>query len=72
MQKEDAPQKLKEVALKACSVIGKGLYGVDLKEVNGQYVVVEVNDNPSIYAGYEDSSSKDIYRKIINYLAKRQ
>ena len=43
--------------MKACSVVGKGLYGVDIKEVNGDYVVVEVNDNPSIYAGYEDSST---------------
>ena len=43
------------MALKACSVVGKGLYGVDIKEADGDYVVVEVNDNPSIYAGYEDS-----------------
>ncbi len=63
------PPRLREVALKACSVIGKGLYGVDLKEVNGDYVVVEVNDNPSIYAGYEDSSDPDIYNRIINYLS---
>ena len=67
--KEEAPLRLKEAALKACSVIGKGLYGVDLKEVNGEYVVVEVKDNPSIYAGYEDSKSKDIYKKIISYLS---
>jgi len=56
--------------LKACSVVGKGLYGVDIKEVDGQYVVVEVNDNPSIYAGYEDSSDSDIYQRIINYLSE--
>jgi glutathione synthase/RimK-type ligase-like ATP-grasp enzyme len=70
LDKQTAPPRLLEVALKACSVIGKGLYGVDLKEVNGDYVVVEVNDNPSIYAGYEDSVDKDIYRKIISYLAQ--
>ena len=69
LEKKDMPPRLKEVALKACSVIGKGLYGVDLKEVNGDYVVVEVNDNPSIYAGYEDSSDPDIYNRIINYLS---
>jgi glutathione synthase/RimK-type ligase-like ATP-grasp enzyme len=68
-EKKDMPPRLREVALKACSVIGKGLYGVDLKEVNGDYVVVEVNDNPSIYAGYEDSSDPDIYNRIINYLS---
>ncbi len=65
---ENAPALLKELALKACNVIGHGLYGVDIKESNGTYVVVEVNDNPSIYAGYEDLRSKDLYGKIITYL----
>jgi glutathione synthase/RimK-type ligase-like ATP-grasp enzyme len=69
LQKKDMPPKLREVALKACSVVGKGLYGVDIKEVNGEYVVVEVNDNPSIYAGYEDSMDRDIYQRIISYLS---
>jgi glutathione synthase/RimK-type ligase-like ATP-grasp enzyme len=69
MKRENAPAKLKELALKACRVIGHGLYGVDIKEVNGEYVVVEVNDNPSIYAGYEDLRNKDLYGKIIAYLA---
>ncbi len=69
LQKKDMPPRLREVALKACSVVGKGLYGVDIKEVNGDYVVVEVNDNPSIYAGYEDSMDPDIYNRIINYLS---
>ncbi len=69
-EKRDMPARLREVALKACSVAGKGLYGVDIKEVNGDYVVVEINDNPSIYAGYEDSMDKDIYQRIINYLSE--
>jgi glutathione synthase/RimK-type ligase-like ATP-grasp enzyme len=66
---ENAPIALKNLALKACDVIGHGLYGVDIKEANGNYVVVEVNDNPSIYAGYEDLRNKDLYGKIITYLA---
>jgi glutathione synthase/RimK-type ligase-like ATP-grasp enzyme len=69
LKKENAPIKLKETALKACKIIGHGLYGVDIKEVNDNYVVVEVNDNPSIYAGYEDLNNKDLYRRIISYLA---
>ena len=69
VEKKGIPPRLREVALKACSVVGKGLYGVDIKEVNGEYVVVEVNDNPSIYAGYEDSMDRDIYQRIINYLS---
>ncbi len=68
LKKENAPMALKELALKACAVIGRGLYGVDIKEANGNYVVVEVNDNPSIYAGYEDLRDKDMYAKIIKYL----
>ncbi len=68
LRRVNAPARLKEVALKACEVVGQGLYGVDIKEVNGEYVVVEVNDNPSIYAGYEDYRDKDIYAKIIEYL----
>jgi glutathione synthase/RimK-type ligase-like ATP-grasp enzyme len=70
LKRDNAPQRLKEVALKACSIIGKGLYGVDIKEVNGDYVVVEVNDNPSIYKGQEDLRDKDIYEKIIKFLAE--
>jgi glutathione synthase/RimK-type ligase-like ATP-grasp enzyme len=68
LKRENAPLALKELALKACSAIGHGLYGVDIKEFSGEYVVVEVNDNPSIYAGYEDLRDKDVYGKIIEYL----
>jgi len=68
LKRENAPMKLKETALKACKVIGYGLYGVDIKEINGEYVVVEVNDNPSIYGGNEDLRDKDIYSKIIGFL----
>jgi len=70
LKRDNAPQRLKETALKACSMIGKGLYGVDIKEVYGDYVVVEVNDNPSIYKGQEDLRDKDIYEKIIRFLAE--
>jgi len=68
LKNENAPQRLKETALNACKIVGTGLYGVDLKEVNGEYFVVEVNDNPSIYAGHEDLRNKDLYAKIISYL----
>jgi glutathione synthase/RimK-type ligase-like ATP-grasp enzyme len=70
IKRQEIPARLREVALKACSVVGKGLYGVDIKEVDGDYVVVEVNDNPSIYAGYEDSMDHDIYQRIISYLSE--
>jgi glutathione synthase/RimK-type ligase-like ATP-grasp enzyme len=69
LRRENAPLALKETALKACDIIGKGLYGVDIKEIDGKYVVVEVNDNPSIYTGYEDYRNRDLYGKIVDYLA---
>lgn len=68
LKRDNAPKELKDVALQACSLIGHGLYGVDIKESDHDYVVVEVNDNPSIYAGYEDLRDKDLYGKIIQYL----
>jgi len=68
LKRENAPAELKETALRACEVVGRGLYGVDIKEVGGNYLVVEVNDNPSIYAGQEDLRNKDLYEKIIAYL----
>lgn len=70
IHRNEAPQKLKECAVSACNAIGDGLFGVDLKEINGDFTVVEVNDNPSIYAGEEDRKDTDIYKKIIDYLAK--
>ncbi len=70
LKRDNTPQKLKETALKACEAVGCGLYGVDIKEINGEYLVVEVNDNPSIYSGYEDYRDRDIYEKIIKQLAE--
>ena len=55
-------------ALKAASLLGKGLYGVDIKEKNGNIYVIEVNDNPNIDAGTEDSLVGDeLYMKIIRH-----
>ncbi len=72
MPVEQAPPAVVETALKAAGLIGLGLYGVDLKEVNGRVVVIEVNDNPSIDAGCEDAVLKDqLYRDILEVMLKR-
>lgn len=64
------PQVLK-AAIKATSLIGKGLYGVDLKVVNNKVVVIEVNDNPSIDHGLEDAILGDeLYYRIINHFSQ--
>ncbi len=71
LSRDEVPEPLKKIALSACKAIGDGLFGVDIKEIDGDFIVVEVNDNPSIYAGEEDRINRDIYGKIIEYLTKR-
>lgn len=62
------PHKVVETAVKAASLIGKGLYGVDLKVINGRPVVIEINDNPSIDHEVEDAVMGDeLYYRIINH-----
>ncbi len=65
----EAAPKLLEVGLAAANAIGSSLYGIDLKEIDGEYYVIEVNDNPTIAAGEEDQQNPDIYSEIIRYLA---
>jgi len=62
---DQAPSGLLKTALKATSLIGKGLYGVDMKEIDGKFYVIEINDNPNIDAGIEDKILKDRLYEII-------
>ncbi len=52
--------------------MGKGLYGIDIKEVNSKALVIEINDNPNIDAGVEDEYYGDkVYTDILNALKIR-
>ena len=62
---DQAPAGLIKTALKATALIGKGLYGVDMKEVDGKFYVIEINDNPNIDAGVEDKILKDKLYSVI-------
>jgi glutathione synthase/RimK-type ligase-like ATP-grasp enzyme len=62
---DQAPSGLLKTALKATSLIGSGLYGVDMKEVDGKFCVIEINDNPNIDSGIEDKILKDRLYSII-------
>lgn len=62
---DQAPSGLLKAALKATSLIGNGLYGVDMKEEDGKFYVIEINDNPNIDAGIEDKILKDKLYSII-------
>jgi glutathione synthase/RimK-type ligase-like ATP-grasp enzyme len=66
---EKANPKLIERALQASAAIGKGFYGVDLKQVGDDFIVIEVNDNPTINAGDEDQKAPRLYERVVRYLA---
>lgn len=69
---DQAPSGLLKTALKATSLIGRSLYGVDMKEVDGKFYVIEINDNPNIDSGIEDKILKDkLYSTIMDvFLSK--
>lgn len=69
---EEVPEVVVKTAVKAASLIGDGLYGIDLKMVNGEVYVIEINDNPNIDADIEDLVLKDkLYDKIIRSIFNR-
>jgi glutathione synthase/RimK-type ligase-like ATP-grasp enzyme len=69
MDVQTASPKLLKVALAAANAIGESLYGIDLKEIDGEFYVIEVNDNPTIAAGEEDQGNPGIYAAVIRHLA---
>jgi len=64
----EAPVALLDTAVRAANAVGKGLYGVDLKQIDDEYIVIEVNDNPTINAGDEDQGNGDLYERLIRFL----
>ncbi len=69
---EKVPKKILSVALRAAKLMGKGLYGIDVKEVDGKPLVIEINDNPNIDFGVEDRYYGDqVYINILTALKNR-
>jgi len=65
---EEVPPHVLDVAVRAARLMGDGLYGVDLKDVDGLALVMEVNDNPNIDSGNEDAVLKDeLYAAIARH-----
>jgi glutathione synthase/RimK-type ligase-like ATP-grasp enzyme len=66
------PKIVLRTALRATALIGKGLYGVDLKLVDDKCYIIEVNDNPNIDYGVEDAILGDeLYSKILREFVDR-
>lgn len=68
----EVPEQLLKIAKKACDPIGNSLYGVDIKQVNDQFYVIEVNDNPNIVRGDEDKVlGEALYLKVMSSFLRR-
>ena len=72
MPVELAPRRAVSIAVKAANIIGDGLYGVDVKESDGKFYIIEVNDNPNLDSGVEDAILReDLYRRIMESFLRR-
>ena len=68
----ETPRAVLDAALKACDIIGKSLYGVDIKQKDDRVYVIEVNDNPSIEHDVEDRYlGNELYMQIMQEFANR-
>lgn len=68
----EAPEEALAIALKAANLIGDGFYGVDIKQVDNRFHVIEVNDNPNVDAGNEDAVLKDaLYQEVMGVFLRR-
>ena len=68
----EVPKNVIQTAVKGAALIGDGLYGVDLKEIDGQVYIIEINDNPNLDEGVEDAFLKDeLYLEIMRSFKRR-
>lgn len=69
---ETVPDAVVEVAVRAASLMGDGFFGVDVKEVDGRALVIEVNDNPNVDSGSEDAVlGEALYRTVMAWFRDR-
>lgn len=68
----EAPEQVINTAVRAANLIGRGLYGADLKQVEDRLYLIEVNINPNIDAGNEDQVlGEALYREVLGVFARR-
>src|SRR5580692_11327523 len=69
---DQAPRELIDIAARAARPIGDGFYGVDIKQTDQGFVVMEVNDNPNLEHGIEDQVGKDeIWMRLLRWFIDR-
>jgi glutathione synthase/RimK-type ligase-like ATP-grasp enzyme len=68
----EAPRQVIDMAVRSANLIGRGLYGVDLKQAGGRVYLIEVNCNPNLDAGNEDQVlGEALYREVLGVFARR-
>jgi glutathione synthase/RimK-type ligase-like ATP-grasp enzyme len=68
----EAPERVVDMAVRAANLVGRSLYGVDVKQVEDRYYLIEVNCNPNIDAGVEDEAlGEALYREVLGVFARR-
>jgi glutathione synthase/RimK-type ligase-like ATP-grasp enzyme len=67
-----APREVVEIGVRAARLIGRGLYGVDVKKNERGVFVIEVNDNPNLVHDVEDAAERDeVWRRLAGWFLKR-
>jgi glutathione synthase/RimK-type ligase-like ATP-grasp enzyme len=68
----DAPRHVVRAAVRAAVAVGRGLYGVDVKQAGRRAFVIEVNDNPNIDSGIEDKViGQELYEAVMASLMRQ-
>jgi glutathione synthase/RimK-type ligase-like ATP-grasp enzyme len=66
------PRDVVEIGVRAARLIGRGLYGVDVKKTERGVFVIEVNDNPNLVHDVEDAAERDeVWRRLAGWFLKR-
>ncbi len=69
---DEVPPHVMRAAVRAANLIGDSLYGVDVKASDTKAWVIEVNDNPNLEAGYEDTClGPELYRRLVAVFLER-
>jgi glutathione synthase/RimK-type ligase-like ATP-grasp enzyme len=69
---DQAPAALIDIAVRAAKPVGDGFYGVDIKQTESGFVVMEVNDNPNLEHGIEDAVGKDeVWVRLLKWFIER-
>lgn len=72
MELTHVPSEVIQLAQRSAKLVGNGLYGIDIKELQSGPTVIEVNDNPNLDLGVEDKVlGNALYEKIVSAFLQR-